>query len=158
MLELLSEAGRSFLRAFFGSLLILLPGVLAAPNLDATVGLGVAALIASLAAGLKAIQVFIPQLSFASVLPASVKQYYAIVDSAVRAFIAAFVVSVLGWLAMPDLSVSKSLVVAALVAAVTAAVRAVQGALTPGDVPAPATGLTVQDPEVARLERQSVNV
>jgi hypothetical protein len=43
MLHLLSEAGRSFLRAFGGAMLILLPGVLAAPNLDQAKGIGVAA-------------------------------------------------------------------------------------------------------------------
>lgn len=143
MLALLSEAGRSFLRAFGGSLLVLLPGVLAAPNLNGTIALGIAALVASLAAGLKTIQVFIPRLSFKSLLPARLALWGNYVDSFARAFVAAFVVSVLGWLAMPDLSVSKSLVVALLVAAVTAGIRAVQGLLTKGDVPNPDTGLDV---------------
>ena len=54
MLHLLSEAGRSFARAFGGALIVLLPGILAAPNLDGAIGLGIAALIAALTMGLKA--------------------------------------------------------------------------------------------------------
>lgn len=147
MLTLLSEAGRSFLRAFAGSLVILLPGVLAAPNLNGTIALGIAALIASIAAGLKTVQVFVPKLSFKSLLPARIKQWGNYVDSFARAFVAAFLVSVLGWLAMPNLSVSKSLVVGILVGAVAAGVRAVQGLLTPGDVPQPSAGITTPPPQ-----------
>lgn len=142
MLTLLSEAGRSFLRAFGASLLVLIPGLLSAPNFSTTVALSIAALIASLTAGLKAVQVFIPQLSFRSVLPGKAKAYYAVVDSFARAAIAAFVVSVLGWLAMPTLDFSKAVVVGILTGALAAGFRAVQGALTKGDVPAPQSGFT----------------
>lgn len=147
MLVLLSEAGRSFLRAFGASLLILLPGVLSAPNLSSTTGLGIAALIASVAAGLKSVQVFVPQLSFKSVLPAKVKIWGNYVDSFARAFFAALLVSVLGWLAMPSLSFERSVLVGLLVGAVTAGFRAVQGSLTPGDVPAPQAGLATPPPK-----------
>jgi hypothetical protein len=54
MKQLLGDAGRAFLRAFIGALIILLPGILAAPNLDQTYALGVAAFISSVVAGLKA--------------------------------------------------------------------------------------------------------
>lgn len=138
MTHLLSEAGRSFLRAFVGSLLVLLPGVLAAPNLNNAYGLGVAALIASVTAGIKVIQVYIPQLTFEAVVG---KAYAAIVDSAARAFLGAFIVLLPGVLNAPDLSTSKTLITAALIAGVTAAVRALQGFLTPGDVPAPPKGI-----------------
>jgi hypothetical protein len=143
MLALLSEAGRSFLRAFFASLLILLPGVLAAPNLDASFGVAVAALIASIAAGLKAIQVFVPQLSFASVLKNTrLAAYYTVVDSFVRAFLATLITTLLGVWFAPDFHFTKAALVALLVGALTAAFRVVQGALTPGDVPAPQSGLS----------------
>lgn len=136
MLNVLSEAGRSFLRAFIGSMLILLPGVLAAPNLDEAFGLGVAALIASIAAGIKVIQVFVPQLSFASLVPPGVGL---LLDSFARAFLASLLVLVPGVLNAPNLSEGKALAVAALIAAVTAGVRALQGVLSPED-PVPSTG------------------
>lgn len=147
MLHLLSEAGRSFLRAFAASLVVLVPGILSAPNFTIATGLGIAAFVASLAAGLKAVQVFVPQLSFKSVLTGKYAAYYVYLDSFVRAFVAAFITAVLGLLTMPDLNLSRSLVVGVLVAAFAAGFRAVQGFLTPGDVPAPQKGFT---PPVAR--------
>jgi hypothetical protein len=141
MLHLLSEAGRSFLRAFAGSLVVLLPGILAAPNLNQMYAFGVAALIASVVAGLKAIQVFVPQLSFKSLLPARVSAYGNVIDSFVRAFLGTFIVLFIGVLNAPDLNTMKALIVAVLVGAVTAGFRAVQGLLTKGDVPNPETGL-----------------
>jgi hypothetical protein len=138
MLILLSEAGRSFLRAFLGSLIVLAPGILAAPDMHGAVLLGTAALVASIAAGLKAIQVFIPQLSFKSIT--ALGAYYVYFDSFVRAFLAAFITAVIGLLAMPTLSITSSIVVGLVTAAITAGIRAVQGLFTPGDVPAPQTG------------------
>lgn len=149
MLELLSEAGRSFLRAFVGSLLILVPGVLAAPDLGGMKALGVAALISSVAAGLKALQVFVPRLSFAELVG---EKYGVFVDSAARAFLGSLLVLLPGVLDAPNLSESKALLIAAIIAAVTSAVRALQGLFTPGDFPAPNTGLSVQDPQVARAQ------
>jgi len=143
MLALLSEAGRSFLRAFGAALILLIPGILSAPNLSVTISLSVAALIAALTAGLKAVQVFIPQLSFKSLMPARFAAYYVFLDSFVRAALAAFVVGLLGWLAMPNLDFSRSVVVGVITGALAAGFRALQGVLTPGDVPAPASGLSV---------------
>jgi len=143
MLALLSEAGRSFLRAFGASLVVLIPGILTAPNLSVTISLSVAALIAALTAGLKALQVFIPQLTFRSLLKGRFEAYYVFVDSFVRATLAAFVVGLLGWLAMPNLDFSRSVITAIILGAIAAGFRAIQGSLTPGDVPAPASGLTV---------------
>jgi hypothetical protein len=147
MRELLSEAGRSFLRAFAGSLLVLLPGVLAAPDLAGMKGVGVAALISSVVAGLKAIQVFVPRLSFAELVG---EKYGVWVDSAARAFIGSLLVLLPGVLDAPDLSQSKALLTAAIIAAVTAAIRALQGVLTPGEFPNPSGGVAVQDPQAAR--------
>lgn len=139
MSTLLSEAGRSFLRAFGGSLVVLLPGILSAPTLHGVAALGIAAIIASLAAGLKAIQVFVPQLSFKSIK--QLGAYYVYADSFARAFIAAFITAVVGILVMPTFSVSTSLIIAVVVGAVTAGIRAVQGLLTPGEVPSPQSGI-----------------
>jgi len=145
MLALLSEAGRSFIRAFGAALIVLIPGLLTAPNMSVTLSLSVAALIAALTAGLKAVQVFIPKLSFKTLLArTSFAAYYTWVDSFVRAALAAFVVSLLGWLAMPNLDFSRSIVVGLITGALAAGFRAIQGAGTTGDVPAPANGLQLQ--------------
>jgi hypothetical protein len=135
--HLFSEAGRSALRAFFGSIIVLLPGVLAAPNLNQAYALGVAALIAGLAAAFKALQVFVPQLSFKSVMSGKLAPYYIYVDSFVRAFLGTILTLGFGFLNAPDLSWSKAALVGILVAAVTAGIRAVQGLFTPGEPPLP---------------------
>jgi hypothetical protein len=141
MRGVLSAAGRSFLRAFVASVVLLAPGVLAAPDLNQTKVLGVAALIASLAAGFKALQVFVPQLAFGG-------KYGELANSFVRAFLGAFLTSIIGILDAPDLSTLKSVAFAALVGALTAGIRAVQGFFTVGDYPAPQKGFVVADREV----------
>lgn len=147
MLELLSEAGRSFLRAFAGSLLVLVPGVLSAPNLDAARGLGVAALIASVTAGIKAVQVFVPRLSFAELVG---EKYGSLVDSFARAFLGAFLVLLPGMLNAPNLDEARALAVAAIVGAVTAGVRALQALFSPEDPLGGNSGFSLQDPKAAR--------
>ena len=132
----LSNAGRSFLRAFGASVLVLATGVLSAPNLDQAYALGVAALVASVVAGLGALQSYVPQLTTGKIFGS----YGLIVDSAIRAFIGAVIVFLPGVLNAPDLSTAKGLATAGIVGAVTAAVRAVQGLLTKGEVPAPQNG------------------
>lgn len=49
----------SFVRAFVGSLIVLIPGILAAPDLTAAKALAVAALIGAVTAGVKAVQEFL---------------------------------------------------------------------------------------------------
>ena len=49
----------SFVRAFVGSLIILLPGILAAPDFSAAKALSISALIAAATAGVKAVQEFL---------------------------------------------------------------------------------------------------
>ena len=140
MEHLLAQAGKSFLRAFAASLLILLPGVLAAPNLGGAYGVGVAALIASVVAGFQALQVFVPQLSFSTLIKSP---YATWIDSFVRAFLGTFIVLISGLDTSPDLHTLKAVIIAALVGAVAAGIRALQGALTKGDVPTPTKGLDV---------------
>lgn len=143
MHALLSAAGRSFLRAFVASIIVLGPGILAAPNLDGAVTLGIAAVVASIAAGLKAIQVFLPQVSFVPYVKAPFGDW---LDSFARAFLAAFVTALIGILAMPDFGAWKSAAIAALTGAIAAGIRAVQGLFTPGEKPASAVGLVAADP------------
>lgn len=143
MVKLLYAAGTAFLRAFGITFLLAVTGILAAPNVAAGVALSVAALIASIAAGLRAIQVFIPQLSFGTFIPQPAAAW---VDSFVRAFLAALVVAVAGLLEMPDLPTGRSVWYAAITGALVAGVRALQGLLTPGEAPKPETGIT--DPAI----------
>lgn len=143
MTKLLYAAGTAFLRAFGVAFLLAVTGILAAPNVDGAVALSIAALAASIVAGLRAIQVFIPQLSFAALFPQPVAAW---IDSFARASIAALVTAVAGLLAMPDLPTDTAVWYAVLTGALTAGVRALQGLLTPGEHPAPPSGIS--DPAV----------
>jgi hypothetical protein len=134
MTGVLSAAGRAFLRAFAGSLLVLLPGVLAAPNLNEFKGLGVAALIASLTAAFKVLETFVPQLSIPG-------QYGPILTSGLQAGVSAFIVFFPGVYTAPDLNGVKAGLTALLVGVATAVARALQGGFTQGEFPAPTRGL-----------------
>jgi hypothetical protein len=136
--KLLYAASTSFLRAFGVTFLFAATGLLAAPNQASLLALSWAALVASIVAGLRAVQVFIPGLSFAAFLA---QPYAAWVDSFVRAFLASFLTLLTGWLAAPDWSTWKSAILAVLVGAGTSGVRALQGLLTPGETPASDTGV-----------------
>ncbi len=132
--ELLSSAGRAFIGAFLVSGVTLSTGVLAAPNLNEAYALGVAALFASVAAGVKVLQEFVPALRFGSYVA---QPFGAYLDAFVQAGVGAFLVSLVGVLNAPDLATAKSLAVAAIVGALMAGFRALQGLLTPGESPNP---------------------
>lgn len=133
MRTLLSSMGRAFLRAFAASAVIMGVGVLSAPNLDSMYALAVAALIASLSAGLKAIQVFVPKLSFGG-------EYGEIISVSVQAGVSAFLVSVIGILDAPEFGVTRSLLIGVVVAVGTAVLRALQGLFSAGESPSPGNG------------------
>jgi hypothetical protein len=139
MKEVLAQAGREFLRAFGAALIILIPGVLAAPDLQTMLALGVGALAASIAAGLKAVQAFVPALSFSGLVSQPLAAW---LDAFVRAFVAALLVFAIGMLSAPELQFEKAAIVAALVAALSAGFRALEGLLTKGEQPAPSQGIT----------------
>ena len=132
--ELLSAAGRAFIGAFAVSVLTLSTGILAAPNLNQAYALGVAALFASVAAGVKVLQEFVPQLRFGSYIS---QPFGAYLDAFVQAGLGAFLVSIVGVLNAPDLATAKSLITAAVVGALMAGFRALQGLVTPGEQPNP---------------------
>jgi len=132
--ELLSAAGRAFIGAFAVSVVTLSTGVLSAPNLNEAYALGVAALFASIAAGVKVLQEFVPQLRFGSYLPIPFGAY---LDAFVQAALGAFIVLFVGVLNAPDLATARSLFTAAIVGALMAGFRALQGLLTPGEQPNP---------------------
>jgi hypothetical protein len=129
----LTAFGRAFLVAF----LLAATGILTAPNLSAAIAMSVAALVGALSMGLRAIQVFIPKLSFATILP---QPFAAWADSFTRAFLASFITLLTGWLAAPDWSNSKAAITGIVVGALTMGVRALQGLFTSGDSPAPNAG------------------
>lgn len=143
MQKLLFAALTAFGRAFGVTFLMAATGIAAAPNVGAAQALSIAALIASIAAGLRAIQVFIPQLSFGSFVP---QPYAAWADSFVRAFLASLVVALQGLLAMPELPNDRSVWFAVITGALAAGLRALQGLASPGESPAPETG--VNDPTI----------
>lgn len=143
MTKLLYAASTAFLRAFAVTFLMAATGIAAAPNVAAAQALSIAALIASVVGGLRAIQVFIPQLSFGSFVPQPIAAW---LDSFTRAFLATLVVSVQGLLAMPELPTDRSVWFAALTGALAAGLRALQGLVTPGEAPAADVG--VSDPTI----------
>lgn len=128
---------RRFGHVFIVSLIVYLPGVLAAQNTKAAVALSISALLASLAAVLKLVQELAPKLSWASL---GVGQPLAAwLDAFTQAAVPAFIVAITGWLAQPDFSTWRSVGLAALIGALTAGARAVEGLLTKGESPAPGT-------------------
>lgn len=138
MRDLFSAAGRSFLRAFIGSFVVFVSGILAAPDFGAARALSVAALLASLDAGIRAVQAYVPQLSLSYWIEDPFGPW---ANAFTRAFLSALLVLLLGVLAAPDLNTARALAVAALTGAAAAGVRAVQGAATPGEYPAPQFGV-----------------
>jgi hypothetical protein len=138
MNKLLFAAMTAFGRAFLVTFLLAATGILNAPDQDTAVALSWAALVASIVAGLRAIQVFIPQLSFSGLLPQPVAAW---VDAFSLAFLASLVTLLTGWLAAPDWSTWKSALLAVVIGALTSGVRALQGLATAGDKPAPSSGM-----------------
>lgn len=124
----------SFGRAFAITFLSFAVGILGATNTSAAVALSIAALAASIAAGLRAVQVFIPALSFASIIP---QPWAAYVDAFARQFLGAFIPAVTGWLLAPEWGAWHAAVLGALTGAAVAGVRAIQGLASPGELPNP---------------------
>lgn len=139
MKKLLYAAGTSFLRSFGATFIMWAPGILAATNASAGVSLSIAGLVASLAAGFRAVQVFVPQLSFASVIPNRIAAAWA--DAFTRAALASFLVSITGWLEAPDYHGWRAAGVAAVTGAFAMGFRALQGLLSKDEGPNVGKGL-----------------
>lgn len=135
---LLSAAGRAALRAFVAALVTFGTGLLAAPDLNKTYLLGVVALVAAIAAALRAIQAYLVKTSFVAYLGDPYGEW---LDAFLQAFVGSLVVTLSGWEGAPDLSTARSFAVAAIVGALNAAVRAVQGLLTQTEFPARDAGV-----------------
>lgn len=134
MQKFLFAVWTSFGRAFAITFLSFAVGILGATNQSAAVALSIAALAASVAAGLRAVQVFIPLLSFASLIA---QPWAAYADAFSRQFLGAFVVAVTGWLAAPQWGAWHAALLGALTGAAVAGVRAIQGLASPGEIPSP---------------------
>jgi len=139
--KLLFAALTAFARVFLSSFIVFVSGILSAPNVDTAVALSISALTASLAAGIRALQVFVPQISFKSLVAQPLAAW---LDAFVLGFLTAFITAITGWLLENDFSTWKSALIGIVVGALSTGVRAVQGLATPGDWPAPAKGLAVQ--------------
>lgn len=138
MTVLFERAGASFLRAFLVVLLFAATGIINAPDQQTAVALSWAALAAGIAAGIRAVQVFVPALSWAGILNQPLAAW---ADSFTRAFVGVFLTAWLGWLAAPDLSTWRSVLLSAVIGAAAAGARALQGLFTNGEFPAPSKGL-----------------
>lgn len=138
MTSLLERAGASFLRAFGTSFLFYSTGILASPNLEGAVALSLSAGAASIAAGLRALQEFVPLLTFKKIAG---EKWGALVDSFSRAAIGNFLAGAAAWFAAPDLSTWRVAWTAVFIGAATAGARALQGLTTKGESPAPDKGL-----------------
>lgn len=138
MQKLLFAALTSFGRSFLVTFIAFAAGILGATNTSSAIALSIAALAASVAAGLRTIQIFIPQLSFKAFLPVPFAAY---ADAFTRQFLSSGTVALAGWLAAPTWGLWHSALLGILTGAATAGIRAVQGLLTPGESPKPATGV-----------------
>lgn len=134
MTVVLERAGAAFLRAFAAGIVVYGAGVWMAPDLHAGVVLGAAAVASSIAAGIRAVQVFVPLLTFKGLM-GDVAGAWA--DSFTRAFVGYTLTAAAGWLAAPDLANWKAVAVGAITGAFATGFRAMQGLLTSGESPRP---------------------
>lgn len=145
MRQLLSAAGRAFLRAFAGALVVYGAGILSAPGLADARLVGVAALLAAFAAGLRAVQAYVPALDLSEVLPGAAGR---LANAFALGFLGSLLVTLPGVLDAPDLGAARSLASAALVGAFAAGARGLEGALSAGEGPARSLGLPPPRKEV----------
>lgn len=152
MQSLLAAAGKAFLKAFAACLVVLAPGIWKAPDLAGAELVAVSALLASVAAGIAALQVYVPLLTVAAYVKPPWGPW---IDSFLRTFTSGLIALLPGALLAPDLRTVPGLVAAAVLGAFTLAFHVLQGLLTPGQVPAPAVGLPPNGPaSLSRPPRQ----
>lgn len=140
----LEKAGKGFILAFLASLLTYMPGIWEAPNLADARALGVAALGASIAAGLLVIKAFLSEFSWGTLLtPLGVPlAWVSRIDLFSVTFVGTLIVSTTDLINQaPDLGTWRALVTAAITGAIAAAFRAVVALGTKGESPAPAKGV-----------------
>lgn len=134
MRVLLSAAGRAFVRDFAVTFFALAAGIWTAPNYRQAAALAGAASLAAFVAGVRAVRVFIPQIStgLAALLHAPLA-YSEVIITGLTTFLVGFCVLVEGALSAPDLESGKAAALAGLLAIGTALWRLIQAWLTPGE-------------------------
>lgn len=132
MQKLLFAALTAFGRSFGITFLAFAAGILGATNTSAAWALSIAALAASVVAGLKSITVYVKFLSWAKYIS---QPWAAYADAFTQQGIGALIIGLTGWLAAPDWALWHSALLGILTGAAVAAVRALQGAITPGEAP-----------------------
>jgi sugar phosphate permease len=138
MNKLLFAVMTAFGRVFLVTLLFGITSIDTSPNQTTIIAFSWAGFVASIVAGLRAIQIFIPGITFARFFP---QPWAAWIDAFSLAFLAVFSTLLTGWLAAPDYENWKATIAAIIVGAFVAGVRALQGLATPGDKPTPAAGI-----------------
>lgn len=143
----IEKIGLAFLKPFASALFVALIGIGVQPSLRGMAALYLGALVAAVAAGLAALQAYVPSLS----LRRWIKDPYGqLLDTFSHGFFPAFLISVIGFLHGQDLSAWKAAASAALIGAFSAGLRLlVQNPLTPGTAPLPLTGILSPDPRPA---------
>jgi FtsH-binding integral membrane protein len=139
----LSEGGRELLKVLAVGLLALGLSWTAQPSFHGSVLIGVAGLVAILAAALKLVAAYLPRLSLKKYLR---EPWGAIADAFVHAGLATFIASVTGWLALHDLSTWKSVLAGAIIGGLNAGLTAVEHAFTPGLQPTAPIGAGIPPP------------
>ncbi len=134
MRVILSAAGRAFLRDGLIAFFALVTGILNAPNFAEARALAAAASIAALVAGVRAVRVFVPQLSEAIAKALGLPVAYSeVVLTGVTTFLMGFLALAEGVLSAPDLSAARAAGIAGVLAIGTGLTRVVQAFLTPGE-------------------------
>jgi hypothetical protein len=128
MVVTLENAGRAFLKVFLPALLVVAIGITTQPNLDRATAVGIAGLFSALAAGLSALQTWVPQITFVYLVGQPAGRY---LDAFAHGFVGAFLTAIIGILNEPDLTAWKALVVGAVVGAITAGLQAVEELFSP---------------------------
>lgn len=146
MRTLFSAIARTFLRVFFAAVVVYAAGVLYAPDLNTAKTLAIAGLLAAIAAGLRAVTVYVPSISIAHYVG---NPWGALADAFLHAFLAALLANWIDLLTTPHYHGTRDILVAIVVGVVGALTRALQGLLTTGESPAPAFGLPEPKPSAA---------
>lgn len=134
MRVILSAAGRAAGRDALVAFVMLAAGIWTAPNLDQAYALAGAASIAALVAAVRAVRVFVPQISEGIAHALGVPTAYAeVVVTGLTTLGVGFVALAEGVLSAPDLHAARAAGLAGLLAIGTALTRLVQAWLTPGE-------------------------
>lgn len=152
MKQLLEAAGRAFLLAFGATYATYAAGIFEAPNTAAALTLAVAALGASFSGALGAIKEYVPQFSWATILPDRVPAaWVSRLDVFTITAVGVLIVAITNIITeSPDLTLWPALITSAIAGAIAAGFRSAVGATTKGETPFSGSGLEVNEPKPAQ--------